>query len=110
MSDSLDVMLDSLQQKVNIYSDDTISPKISNVKGYLSKINIKATVIYGSIPVSIIFILVFWKPSFVLKEEDDSEMIDNSLSFKKMCIAVVVLSVMLDGLLFMYLRKKGITL
>ena len=110
MSDSLDNILDELQQKVDIYSETIQSPKIFIMKGYLSKINIKATAVYGSIPVCIIIILIFWKPQFVLKEEEDSEIIDNTLSFKKMCIAVIVLSVMLDGLLFMYLRKQGITL
>ena len=103
----LDDILHKLEEQVNNCLD---SPKISNMKGYLSKINIKATAVYGSIPICIIIILILWKPQFVLIKEDDSEIIENTLSFKKMCIAVIFLSVIFDGLLFMYLRKQGITL
>lgn len=110
MSDGLDKTLHDLENKVSKYTITTKSPKISNFTGKISNVNIKVILIYGFIPASIIFILASWKPSFVRKEQEDNESLDNQLSFKKFTIAVLGLSLMLCGLLFMFLRKKEIIL
>ena len=108
MSDSLDKTLNDLENKVSNYM--VTSTKRSKFTGTLSKVNIKSLLIYGSIPAAIIFVIVSWKPSFVCKEKEDEDDMESHLSFKKVSITVISLSLILCGLMFMYLRKKEITL
>uniref|UniRef100_A0A6C0LWV6 Uncharacterized protein n=1 Tax=viral metagenome TaxID=1070528 RepID=A0A6C0LWV6_9ZZZZ len=109
----LDVILKSLEKKVSDLSDVNLSSPTISKDGYFeklkSKINLKILV-YGSIPLFIIIILALWKPSFVRKEQEDSEMLDNKISFKKFSKVVIISSIILYGLLFVFLKQKQIKL
>jgi hypothetical protein len=75
------------------------------------KIKVKAIAIYGTPFVLSFIILYLWKPGFVIIEvEDDNEQYEIKVSFRKIFITSLIFGTILDGLIFLYLRKKEIKL
>ena len=99
-----------LEKKVSNYTTTPSSSILKTSSSYLSGINLKVVAVYGIVPVLTIIVLTFTKPSFICKEQEDEESLEKNISLQKLFLSTVVLSVILDGLVFMYLRKKGIKL
>lgn len=100
--------LSQLKVKVSQFTKSGKSYSMPNVQGILKNINYKSLLMYGIIPVVITIALYMCKPGFVLEEvEVEGELPQNRLSIRKFLLTVVISSVILGFLLFMYLRKKN---
>ena len=108
MDDSFDQTLKQLKDKVSKFASENHSSH-SGVKKI--KFNTKAILVYTTPIVLVTCVLFFTKPFFVTKEVEDSDgVVSLRINFRKLLISIIVLTAMIDGLIFLYLRKKQISL
>jgi hypothetical protein len=112
MDDNFDETLKKLGQKVNQFTKGTTSKSYEpSSRGLVGRINIKALVVYGSPLIAIPLLLFYWKPHLVSEEVEDEEgNYKRRVNFRKLMVTTLISTLILDGLIFMYLRKKEINL
>ena len=111
MDDNFDQTLKKLEVKVTEFTDHKSSSYKSSINGLGNKINVKALVIYASPFILVAIALYMCKPDFVSYEaEDDKGQYTKKVAFKKVIISTLIIGVVIDVLLFLYLRKKEIKL
>ena len=112
MDDNFDETLKKLGQKVNQFTKGTTSKSYeSNSRGLAGKINIKALAVYGSPLIAVPLLLFYWKPGFVTEEVEDEEGdYKRRVNFRKLMVTTLISTFVLDSLIFVYLRKKEISL
>lgn len=63
--------------------------------------------LYIYIPIIVLVVLLFWRPKFIMySQQRQSENIVEKISWKKLGILWVILSVLLNGALFWFRRQK----
>ena len=111
MDDNFDETLRKLGERVSRFTNDKSASYSSSSNGIRDKINIKMLLVYGTPLVVSIVVLYFWKPNFVVEEVEDNEGgYKTKVSFRKLAVTALITTVMLDTLVFLYLRKKEIKL
>ena len=112
MDDNFEQTLKKLGERVSQF---TISKKntsySSSLGGITSKVNVKAILVYSAPFILITMGLFFCKPSFITEEVDDNEMGSViKVSFRKLTVTTLITGSAIAALIFLYLRKKEITL
>ena len=103
-TDDLEKTLAQLEKKVSSYT--TNETKGSTLIDFTKKLDIKILLMYGCIPVAIIILLIKWKPAFVCRETEDNHTLEKKVSFSKITMSVVIISLLIGGLLYMYLHRS----
>jgi hypothetical protein len=91
----LDAKIKMLNQKVSeITSTNLKNSGLNKQSAFLTLNVIKSPfVYYAVIPVVILLIFLFWKPSFIMQNDSiDGKLTEKRLNYKKLIIATIILS------------------
>jgi hypothetical protein len=109
--DNFDTTLQKLATQVSQITNGSHNPYSQHSKEGKDRLNTKVVLVYGAPLVIIVALLFLVKPGFIIEEVVDSKG-DNivKISIRKLLIATLIFTGAVDGLIFMYLRKKKIKL
>ncbi len=113
MDDNFSKTLQQLQTKVSQFTDNSSKSTTykSNMSKFSNQLNKKALLIYGGPFLLVLLVLFFWKPKFITHEAEDEEGVYTvKTNFRKLLVTTVIMGVIIDILIFLYLRKKEIKL
>jgi len=90
MLDNIGKTIADLDQKVNAFTknEDLLIEKKSNIPAFNTKL-----IVYFVIPIILLVIFMFSKPSFIMKDEIvDNVVISSKIDFVKMTIIIIIIS------------------
>jgi hypothetical protein len=90
MLDNIGKTIADLDQKVNAFTknEDLLIEKKSNIPAFNTKL-----IVYFVIPIILLVIFMFSKPSFIMKDEIvDNVVISSKIDFIKMTIIIIIIS------------------
>ena len=105
----LDSKIKTLHEKVSeITSTNLKSGSLNKQSAFLTVNVIKSPfVYYGAIPLVILLIFFFWKPSFIMEDVSiDGKLPEKSLSYKKLIIATIITTAIIFIAFFVYSYKN----
>ncbi len=114
MDDNFSQTLQQLQAKVSQFTDH--SSKSHTYKSNMTKfssqlLNKKVLLIYSGPFLLVLLVLFFWKPKFITHEVEDKEGVYYvKTNFSKLLVTTGIMGIIIDILIFLYLRKKEIKL
>jgi hypothetical protein len=105
----LDSKIKMLNEKVSEITRTNVKSDNGNNQSAFLTINvIKSPVVYyGIIPVFIMLLLFFLKPSFIMEKISiDGKLPEKKLSYKKLIIATIIVTAIICIVVFIYLYKN----
>ena len=105
----LDSKIKTLHEKVSEITTTNVKSSILTKKSaFLSMNVIKSPVVYyGIIPVFILLLFFFWKPSFIMENVSiDGKIPEKRLSYKKLIIATIIVTAIIYIVIFVYLYQN----
>lgn len=105
----LDSKIKTLHQTVSeITKTNVKSGSLNNQSAFLTINSIKSPVVYyGVIPIFILLVFLFWKPSFIMENISiDGKLPEKRLSYKKLILATIIVTAIIYILVFVYLYKN----
>lgn len=96
--------------KNRVQNFSSIQTQDNIVKMSFSKIKISPLIIYIIIPIIVLFLLLFIKPSFICIDHIDSDNnIKKKLAFKKLLISTLIIGAIINASVFIYMKKYSHT-
>lgn len=105
----LDSKIKMLHEKVSeITKTNVKSGNVNNQSAFLTINVIKSPVVYyGIIPICILLLFLFLKPSFIMENISiDGKLPEKKLSYKKLIIATIILTAIIYIVVFIYLYRN----
>ena len=105
----LDSKIKTLHEKVSEITTTNVKSSILNKQSaFLTMNSIKSPVVYyGIIPVFILLLFFFCKPSFIMENISiDGKLPEKRLSYKKLIIATIIVTAIISIVVFIYLYKN----
>ena len=109
--DNFDTTLQKLATQVSQITNRSHTSYSPRSRGLKDRLNTKVMLFYGAPLVIIVALLFLVKPGFIIEEVEDSKGgLIAKISVRKLLITTLIATSAIDGLIFMYLRKKEIKL
>ena len=105
----LDSKIKMLYEKVSELTTTKVKSGILNNQSAFLKMNIikSPVVYYGIIPICILLLFLFLKPSFIMENISiDGKLPEKRLSYKKLIIATIIATAIISIVVFIYLYKN----
>lgn len=105
----LDSKIKMLHEKVSEITKTNVKIGIlNNQSAFLTMNVIKSPVVYyGIIPLFILLLFLFLKPSFIMENISiDGKLPEKRLSYKKLIIATIIVTAIISIVVFIYLYKN----
>jgi hypothetical protein len=105
----LDSKIKMLHEKVSeITRTNVKSDNVNNQSAFLTINVIKSPVVYyGIIPICILLLFLFFKPSFIMENISiEGKLPEKRLSYKKLIIATIIATAIISIVVFIYLYKN----
>ncbi len=105
----LDSKIKMLHEKVSeITKTNVKSGNLNNHSAFLTINSIKSPIVYyGIIPIFILLLLFFLKPSFIMENISiDGKVPEKRLSYKKLITATIIVTAIISIIVFIYLYRN----
>ena len=112
MEDSeIDATIKSLHEKVNQITTTTsafVVTRNTSSESIFSGSILKSPIIYyGAVPLTILIILFFWKPSFIMENVSiDGKLPEKKLIYKKLFMSTLIVTIIIAAVFFIYSCKN----
>ena len=107
--DELESKITQLQLKVSQLTTTTDSIKTDNSKSYKSSLfnTLKLPVVYyGAVPVCILILLLFLKPTFIMEDVSlDGNFPEKKLSYNKLFVSTIIATSIIAVIIFVYFYR-----